>query len=188
MLGSGEIGPTDGVTSVAISPDGRLVAVGSLDRIVRLWDMETEAVYSVAFSPDGKSLASASIDKTIGIWDCSDRTKSTTRYKGHTDFVLSVAYTADGAWLLSGSKDRTVRFWDVRTSTNTSFEGHTNSGKFNYYIVLCKKLTFFNSYQCCHKSNGKNVCNWKWRSKSKTLAIHTYSPIMNLIKIYIIKK
>lgn len=69
-----------GVTSVAISPDGRFVAAGSLDAFVRLWDVQTghlverllghkDSVYSVAFTPDGKGLVSGSLDQTLKHWD-----------------------------------------------------------------------------------------------------------------------
>jgi len=71
-----------GVTSVAISPNGQLVAAGSLDTVVRIWDVSTgallerlrghrDSVYSVAFTPDGKGLVSGSLDKTLKYWDVS---------------------------------------------------------------------------------------------------------------------
>ena len=69
-----------GVTSVCISPNGRLVAAGSLDTVVRIWDVQTgllvdrlkghrDSVYSVAFTPDGIGLVSGSLDKTLKYWD-----------------------------------------------------------------------------------------------------------------------
>ena len=71
-----------GVTSVAISPSGQIVAAGSLDTVVRIWDVATgvlvgrlrghrDSVYSVAFTPDGKGLVSGSLDKTLKFWDVS---------------------------------------------------------------------------------------------------------------------
>lgn len=75
----------DGVTTVAISPDTKYVAAGSLDKSVRVWDIargllverlegpdgHKDSVYSVAFSPNGRDLVSGSLDKTIKMWELS---------------------------------------------------------------------------------------------------------------------
>ncbi|EKM75143.1 hypothetical protein AGABI1DRAFT_80246 [Agaricus bisporus var. burnettii JB137-S8] len=69
-----------GITSVAISPNGEFAAAGSLDTVVRIWDINSgvllmnlrghgDSVYSVAFTLDGKGLISGSLDKTLKYWD-----------------------------------------------------------------------------------------------------------------------
>jgi hypothetical protein len=102
-------GNTYGVTSVAFSPDGRLLASGSDDRTIKLWEVasgslvrtlsgHTSYVTSVAFSPDGRLLASGSNDETIKLWDVASGSLVRT-LTGHTDWVLSVAFSPDGRLL-----------------------------------------------------------------------------------------
>ncbi|MBW4612648.1 MAG: hypothetical protein KME21_05095 [Desmonostoc vinosum HA7617-LM4] len=74
---------SDGVTSVAFSPDDRTLASGSRDKTIKIWNLATGQeittlnghsnwVTSVAFSPDGRTLASGSDDATIKIWRLSE--------------------------------------------------------------------------------------------------------------------
>ncbi|WWC93597.1 hypothetical protein V866_000432 [Kwoniella sp. B9012] len=153
-----EHGPIDaGITSVALSPDGKLVAAGSLDTMVRVWNVQTgqqverlkghkDSVYSVAFSPDGKCLVSGSLDRTLRIWDLTGTKREAetlppgskdiqknlgtcqSTLNGHKDYVLSVAISPDGQWVVSGSKDRSIQFWHIATGqAQLMLQGHKNS-------------------------------------------------------------
>lgn len=144
-----------GVTSVAVSADGKFLVAGSLDHNVRIWDIATgklldklkghkDSVYSVAFIPGGKQILTGSLDKTLKIWEIGgllsavekgetidpavSRCRSLQTLAGHKDFVLSVAATPDGQYVISGSKDRAVNCWSPKDET-TQFvlHGHKNS-------------------------------------------------------------
>ena len=115
------------VESVAYSPDGQLIASGSWDRTIRLWDANTGEllqtleghtgwVDSVAYSPDGQTIASGDRDNTIRLWD-ADTGEHLQTLKGHTSAVDSVAYSPDGQTLVSGSLDGTALLWKVESST-----------------------------------------------------------------------
>ena len=116
-------GHTDGVAAVSFSPDGSLLASGSSDGTILLWDMRsrervatlghTDGVAAVSFSPDGSLLASGSSDGTILLWDMRSRERVATL--GHTDGVAAVSFSPDGSLLASGSSDGTILLWDMRS-------------------------------------------------------------------------
>ncbi len=126
----------DYARSVAISPDGRLVATGFLYEGIKVWEVDTgiavhsmrghtASVNSIAFSPDSQWLASGSRDRSIRLWDVFAGQEL--RVLGvHGGEVCAVTFSPDGQWIASASYDRTVRLWRAITGQEAeTMIGHT---------------------------------------------------------------
>ena len=117
-------GPSGPVESVAFSPDGTILAVGSDDGTVRIWSTATHRqsaqplsvgsqVTSVAFSPDGTILAVGSGDGTVQFWSTATHRQSGKSFDSG-DSVNAVAFSPDGSTLAIVTVDGTTRLWDVK--------------------------------------------------------------------------
>ncbi|RKK77386.1 Vegetative incompatibility protein HET-E-1 [Fusarium oxysporum] len=118
-------GHADVVSSVVFSKEGKLIASGSWDKTVKIWNVTTgeeertleghmDLVRSVVFSNDGKLIASGSKDNTVKIWNVATGKEERT-LKGHTNSVSSMVFSKDGTLIASGSWDNTVKIWKVAT-------------------------------------------------------------------------
>ncbi|KAG9313381.1 WD40-repeat-containing domain protein [Chiua virens] len=137
-------------TSITVDSTGSFVAAGSLDNVVRVWNVSkngepigvlrghSDGVYGVQFLPNsiGESsmcLASASLDQTLRCWELWPDEKQFECKKtlsGHKDAVLSLSLLQVGREqrLASSSRDGTVRLWDSRSGIPYfMIQGHTNT-------------------------------------------------------------
>ena len=126
----------DGRPEIAISPDGRLIAVG--DETVVFYTMEGSQVnhsievgvslFSMSFSPDGKKLACGIQDGRIWVYNVDSGTLVLGPLWGHRDCVRCVLWSRDGSRLFSGSEDETIRYWnsDTEEQIGRSWTGHGN--------------------------------------------------------------
>jgi WD40 repeat protein len=136
------------VKSLAFSPGGELLASGSYDRTILLWDMSDPEhpqryikplighfsfVNSLAFSPDGETLISAGDDRNLFIWNVSRPARvllPRNVSKAHSAPVNAIAFSPDETKLATASDDNSVILWEwdpkARTlQRGTQLKGHT---------------------------------------------------------------
>lgn len=110
--------------TAAVSSDGSLLAAGTGDGLIHLWDAagrpagelrgHAKAVYDLAFSASGKLLLSGGADGMALVWDVVKKERSCAA-AGHTKAISAVAFSPDGELFVTGAYDGTVRAWDRRT-------------------------------------------------------------------------
>jgi hypothetical protein len=112
------------VLSMAFTPDGKTLAAGASDGMIKLWEVvtgkeraswkaHTELIRSLALRADARILASGGDDGRLRIWDLTTGKECAT-LKGEFDTVWAVAFTPDGKTLAAADgPDTTIRLWDV---------------------------------------------------------------------------
>ncbi|KAG1705124.1 hypothetical protein DVH05_004060 [Phytophthora capsici] len=127
------------VSCVAFNPQGSLVATGSHDENVRLWDVRSgrmvafitahqEPVVSVQFHPtDGSLLVTGGYDGLVRVWDVASRQCLRTIISEPAAPVGSASFTPNGRYVVSSTLDGTLRLWDyMRDICVRSYSGHVN--------------------------------------------------------------
>lgn len=111
------------ISSLAISSNGKMLATGSVDMTVRLWDPIAKEhvaglqghggeVGAVAFSPDGKLLASGEMYKKVKIWDVATQ-KEIATYDDIEGAVTGIAFTSDGKRVVASTKNNEALIWTI---------------------------------------------------------------------------
>lgn len=114
------------VTSVAFSPDGRLIASGSLEERTQLWDAATQervgepidvkddGAIALTFSADGSRVIAAGAG-VVRMWDVTDHRLALPPLKGHTGGVVGASVDLLSRYLATTSQEGATRLWDART-------------------------------------------------------------------------
>lgn len=123
------------ITVVVTHPVYSIVASGSEDSTIRLWDFETAqyertlkghtgSVTGLAFDGRGAVLASCSNDMTAKLWDMNSYTCTRT-LKGHDHTLSGIVFTPASDVVITCSRDSTLKCWDVSTGyCSRTLSGH----------------------------------------------------------------
>lgn len=131
------------IYSLAISPDGTTLAVGSGNHTIEFFEVATgqhlrslkghrDQVCSIDFHPSGRLLASASCDSTIRLWDleagaCAQVFEDAS-HDGYGVQLYCLRFSPDGEFLISGGCNRVLKIWSLATQslkrTLIGHEGH----------------------------------------------------------------
>lgn len=115
-------GHSDSVEKILITPDGRRVISSSVDKTIRIWDLDSgeqlhalrghQSIISVfMILPDGRRLVTSSIeDFSVKVWDIESG-RQLYVMRGHTNSISDFTVTPDGRFAVTASGDKTLKIW-----------------------------------------------------------------------------
>ncbi len=127
------------ILSLAFSPDGKLMAIGTSDQSVIIWDVltwteiktlfeENDDVRTLAFSRDGKYLASGHEDDKVYLWDTSTWKKISSIRA--SDAVTSLSFNGDSTILAIARDNDKILLWDIKKGkAHKKLQGHNGDVK-----------------------------------------------------------
>jgi len=112
-----------GLGALALSPDGKTIAIATATTRVTLVDTSTgqpraaltghsALVTAAAFSADGRHVATTSNDETVAVWDTATGERLQV-LEGHAGSVLDVAFNTEGSTLYTSGADQSILMWDI---------------------------------------------------------------------------
>jgi WD40 repeat protein/energy-coupling factor transporter ATP-binding protein EcfA2 len=127
------------INSLAISPDGALLAGGTKDGRLIIWRVKgttislevykdsTKSINSVSFSPDGAYLSCGNVDGDVLLFT-ADTFKLVSSLTGHNARVTEIGFSPDSKTMATSSYDGKVLFWELANLTNPPIVMDDNSG------------------------------------------------------------
>ncbi|MDZ7965998.1 MAG: AAA-like domain-containing protein [Nostoc sp. DedSLP03] len=129
------------IYSIDINPKKDIIAAGSVDEVINLWNFQGEplktikaqksGIASVTFSPDGNTIASSSPDSTVKRFNLQGQELNPTLV-GHKASVNSISFSPNGEIIASASIDRTVKLWNREGKPLKTLLGDTQFFSVNF--------------------------------------------------------
>jgi len=151
-------GHTESILCAQFSPDSKLIASGSGDTTVRIWDSPTNLprytcrghkswVTAVVWRPDGLVIASGDLEGRLILWNPRTGKRIINAIDGHRKAIMSIAWepyhlSPEGRRLASCSRHGDIKIWDAKTRTSIELRGHlapVNCLRWGEFLYSCSR-------------------------------------------------